>query len=431
MFTKDEMKKIVSSAAAKKEFALLYGAGEEMFAKQSARYERLVDSYIAHFGDKGEAPAFFSAPGRTEIVGNHTDHNNGCVLAAAVTLDTLAAAAPNGTDTVRLYSAGYDKEFVIDLHDLEKKDSEINTTDAILRGVCYKCREMGIPVKGFNADVTSLVLGGSGLSSSAAFEVLLITVVDGLFGGGQMDGVTRAKVGQWVENVYFGKPSGLMDQSASSIGGLVGIDFADNTAPVVKAHAFDFEKAGYKVVVMAAKSSHADLTDEYAAIPAEMKAVAAALGKKVLRETSKEELMGNLPAVREQTSDRAVMRALHYFDENERVIKLYDAIDKGDLSAFLAGVIASGESSWKLLQNLYVGGRTSQSLALACALSEELLASCGGAWRVHGGGFAGTILAFVPEKSLETYVSAMNSVFGEGACTVLGIRPVGAKKVEL
>lgn len=431
MFTKEEMKKIVVSDAAKKEFALLYGAGEEMLAKQSERYAALVDSYIAHFSAEGVAPAFFSAPGRTEIVGNHTDHNNGCVLAAAVTLDTLAAAAPNGTNIVRLYSAGYDKEFTVDLGDLEKKESEINTTDAILRGVCFKCRELGIPVRGFNADVTSLVLGGSGLSSSAAFEVLLITVVDGLFGESSMDGVTRAKVGQWVENNYFGKPSGLMDQSASSIGGLVGIDFEDNTKPVVKAHAFDFEKAGYKVVVMAAKSSHADLTDEYASIPAEMKAVAAALGKKVLRETSEEELLASLSSVREKTSDRAVMRALHYFDENERVKKLYAAIDNGDLNAFLEGIIASGESSWKLLQNLYVGGRTSQSLALACALSEKLLKNVGGAWRVHGGGFAGTILAFVPEKALDTYVNAMNGVFGEGACTVLGIRPVGAKKVEL
>jgi galactokinase len=429
MFDKRTIAQSFAAEAAKEEFKKLYGGGEDVYKDQAARYEELLDEYADRFGCAGEAPAFFSAPGRTEIVGNHTDHNNGLVLAAAVTLDTLAAAAPTSDGVITLYSAGYEQPFVVDTRDLEMRQEEMNTTQALIRGVCRKLRDMGYSVGGFNAAVTSRVLGGSGLSSSAAFEVMLVCVLDGLYNGGILDGVTRAKISQWVENRYFGKPSGLMDQSASSIGGLVGIDFkmAD---PKIEALSFDFEARGFNVVVLATNSSHGDLTQEYAAIPEEMRAVARALGGSTLRNFKVEQLLSRLPEIRQATSDRAVLRALHYYDENERVKAILEAVRAGDLDAFLSGVIASGESSWKLLQNLYVGGSDQQSLALACALSERMLKGCG-AWRVHGGGFAGTILAFVPHYKLETYVATMDQVFGKGACTVLGIRPVGAKKVDL
>lgn len=429
MFDKKALDSQLLTDAAKKEFHLLYGGGEDVVQDQRARYAALVEDYAAHFGTDGAQPVFFSSPGRTEIVGNHTDHNNGLVLAAAVSLDTLACAAPTQDGVITLYSAGYAQPFVVDTRDLEIKEEEKNTTFALIRGVCCKLRDMGYEIGGFNAAVTSRVLGGSGLSSSAAFEVLLVSILDGLYNGSIIDGVTRAKISQWVENVYFGKPSGLMDQSACSIGGLVGIDFK-NSDPKIEEYNFDFEARGFHVVVLATRSSHDDLTDEYAAIPAEMKAVAAAMGGKVLRDFKAEQLLEHMAEVREKTSDRAVMRALHYYDENERVKAMYKALEAGDLDAFLAGVIASGESSWKMLQNLYVGGSSAQSLALACALSERILKGCG-AWRVHGGGFAGTILAFVPHDKLNTYVEQMDAVFGQGACTVLGIRPVGAKKVEL
>ena len=311
----------------------------------------------------------------------------------------------------------------------EKKEAEKYTTDALIRGVCRKLHDMGYAIGGFNAAVTSRVLSGSGLSSSAAFEVLLVCILDGLYNGSILDGVTRAKISQWVENNYFGKPSGLMDQSACSIGGLVGIDFK-HADPKIGSYSFDFAARGFSLVVLATNSSHDDLTDGYAAIPREMRAVAEALGGKVLRDVKVEQLLERLPEVRQKTSDRAVLRALHYYDENERVRAMYTALENGDLDAFLDNVIRSGESSWKLLQNLYVGGSTEQSLALACALSERMLRGSG-AWRVHGGGFAGTILAFVPHYKLAAYVEKMNAVFGAGACTVLDIRPVGAKKVEL
>lgn len=429
MFDKRTIAAGLRTEAAKREFHLLYGGTERTAAEQADRYEALLTAYAEHFGCEGEAPAFFSSPGRTEIVGNHTDHNNGLVLAAAVTLDTLAAAAPTGDGIITLYSQGYDKPFVVDTRDLEKKEAEKNTTDALIRGVCRKLHDMGYAIGGFNAAVTSRVLSGSGLSSSAAFEVLLVSILDGLYNGSILDGVTRAKISQWVENNYFGKPSGLMDQSACSIGGLVGIDFK-HADPKIGSYSFDFAARGFSLVVLATNSSHDDLTDEYAAIPREMRAVAEALGGKVLRDVKVEQLLERLPEVRQKTSDRAVLRALHYYDENERVRAMYTALENGDLDAFLDNVIRSGESSWKLLQNLYVGGSTEQSLALACALSERMLRGSG-AWRVHGGGFAGTILAFVPHYKLASYVEKMNAVFGAGACTVLDIRPVGAKKVEL
>ena len=288
MFDKSAIAASLRTEAAKKEFHLLYGGSDRAAAEEADRYEALLETYVSRFGCQGETPVFFSSPGRTEIVGNHTDHNNGRVLAAAVTLDTLAAAAPTQDGIITLYSAGYDAPFVVDTADLEKKEEEKNTTFALIRGVCRKLRDMGYEVGGFNAAVTSRVLSGSGLSSSAAFEVLLVCILDGLYNGSILDGVTRAKISQWVENNYFGKPSGLMDQSACSIGGLVGIDFK-HADPKISAYSFDFEARGFSLVVLATRSSHDDLTDEYASIPREMKAVAEVLGAVEGRESRRKE----------------------------------------------------------------------------------------------------------------------------------------------
>ncbi len=416
----------LQSEAGARALKALYGENEETLKKQRARYLALQQKHEALFG--AAETAFFSAPGRTEIGGNHTDHNHGCVLAAAVTLDMLACVSPTTDGVITLYSEGYERPFVVDTASLEMDPKEAGTTTALIRGVCFKLKELGLKVGGFNGVMTSDVLSGSGLSSSAAFEVLMACVLDGLWNGGKLDAVERAKLCQYVENNYFGKPSGLMDQSACSVGGLVGIDFADPKAPVFSSVQYDFAARGFSVVVVATRSSHDDLTQEYASIPAEMRSVAACFGKETLRDVDPAEFYAHLPCGK--VSDRALLRAMHFFSESERVRGMVQALKEDRLPDFLARIVESGESSWKLLQNLYVGGSDSQSLALACALSEHILKGSGG-WRVHGGGFAGTILAFVPGALLNEYVRTLNAVFGDGACTVLGIRACGPVRVEL
>ena len=406
----------------------LYGAHEGVLLRQRERYLALERAHAALFGPK--ETHFFSSPGRTEIGGNHTDHNHGRVLAAAVTLDMLACVSVSGDSLITLYSKGYDKPFVVDSRDTDYRPEEEGSTQALIRGVCAQLRQRGLAVGGFNGVMVSDVLSGSGLSSSAAFEVLLAAILDGLFNGGTLDPVERAKLCQVVENRYFGKPSGLMDQSACSVGGLVGIDFEDVDAPRFEQLQYDFEAKGYSLVVVATRSSHDDLTDEYASIPKEMKQVAEAFGCQTLRQVDPALFYQHLGQLRRSLSDRALMRAMHFFGENQRVADQLQALQQDRLADFLSMVVDSGESSWRLLQNLYVGGQTAQSLALACALSEKLLKGRG-AWRVHGGGFAGTILAFVPEAQLAAYVQAMDGLFGAGAATVLGIRPVGPVEVAL
>lgn len=409
-------------------FKQLYGAGDDVFAKQMRRYEALKQEHRRLFGQADTL--FFSSPGRTEIGGNHTDHNNGRVLAAAVTLDMLACVSKTDDGIITLYSKGYEKPFVINTAQLALVPEEAGTSLALIRGVCFKLRELGQALGGFNAVMTSDVLSGSGLSSSAAFEVLVGAILLGLYGDGRLSAVELAKLCQFAENVYFGKPSGLMDQCACAVGSLVGIDFKDGASPIVRSVDYDFAKSGYCLVVVATRSSHDDLTAEYASIPAEMKQVAKQFQAETLRAVDEDKFFSRLPELREKVSDRALLRSLHFFNENRRVNQQLCALETGDLAAFLQLVNESGLSSWTLLQNLYVGGQTSQSLALACALSRELL-SPEGAWRVHGGGFAGTILAFVPNARLKNYVSAMDALFGSGACTVLGIRPLGPVAAKL
>lgn len=388
---------------------------------QLPRYAALADDFRAHFGREPEM--FVSAPGRTEVVGNHTDHQNGRVLAAAVNLDTVAAVAANGRDEVKLYSAGYDEPFVVELTDLTVHDSEKNTTFSLIRGVAARLKELGYAIGGFDAQVTSTVFKGSGLSSSAAFEVMLVAAFDALFNNWSIDPKLNARISQFAENVYFGKPSGLLDQSASAVGGLVAMDFAPAIAEV-EAINYDFGKKGYAVCVVSVGGEHGNLTDAYASIPLEMKQVAKLMGAELLEKITPEELEAALPKLKNRVSDRAILRAFHFVDETRRAAHAAQALKDDDLQAFFADVIGSGESSWKLLQNLHVEASDNQEMPLALEMSRRMLAGRG-AWRIHGGGFAGTILAFVPNDLVEKYSEAMDSVFGEHATTVLSIRPEG------
>ena len=388
---------------------------------QLPRYSALADDFRARFGREPEM--FVSAPGRTEVVGNHTDHQNGRVLAGAVNLDTVAAVAANGRDVVTLYSAGYDAPFVVDLSDLTVREDEKNTTFSLIRGVAARLKELGYAIGGFDAQVTSTVFKGSGLSSSAAFEVMLVAAFDALFNNWSIDPKLNARISQFAENVYFGKPSGLLDQSASAVGGLVAMDFAPAIADV-EAINYDFGKKGYAVCVVSVGGEHGNLTDAYAAIPVEMKQVARCMGAELLEKITPEELEKALPKLKNKVSDRAILRAFHFVDETRRAAHAAQALKDDDLNAFFADVIASGESSWKLLQNLHVEASDNQEMPLALEMSRRMLEGRG-AWRIHGGGFAGTILAFVPMDMVEKYSAAMDAVFGAHATTVLSIRPEG------
>lgn len=366
----------------------------------------------------------FSAPGRTEISGNHTDHQHGCVLAAAVSMESVAEVTLRTDSIIRVASEGY-APVAIDLGDLSIHGSEKNTTAALVRGVAAAFAQRGCRLQGFDASVHSTVLPGSGLSSSAAFEVLIGTILNELFFEKKLSAVEIAQIGQYAENVYFGKPCGLMDQTASSVGGLVFIDFADPTKPIVERVEFDFAHCGYTLCILDSGADHADLTDEYAAIPAEMRAVASQLGVEVLRDADEAAFYAKLGTIRKQTGDRAALRAMHFFDENRRVQQQVQAIRRGDFEAFLQGVRDSGRSSWMLLQNVIpFGAKAHQQMALALAACEKQLGGRG-ACRVHGGGFAGTILAFVPDAELAQFRTAMESVLGAGSCHVLQIRQQG------
>ena len=376
----------------------------------------------------GCAPArYFSAPGRTEISGNHTDHQRGCVLAAAVDLHTRAAVSPNGTDRIRVQSKGYPMVEVM-LSDLSPVEAEKNTTAALVRGVAARFAQLGCKVGGFDAYIESSVLPGSGLSSSAAFEVLLGTVINHLFYDGKATQPEIAQIGQYAENVFFGKPSGLMDQMASAVGGMVHIDFADKEKPVITPLKVDF--SGYALCILDSGADHADLTDEYAAIPTEMQSVCRCFGKEVLRDVSEEEFYVNLPALRKTCGDRAVLRCLHIFNENRRVAKQVEALEKGDFDGFLQLVRESGQSSWVYLQNvLTTGAVKNQAVAVALALCEKYLQGLG-AYRVHGGGFAGTVQAWVPLDMAEFFRENVEKTLGKGACHILSIRPQGGVEMQ-
>ncbi len=415
----------IRSGRADAALAALYG--EQDVPSQRARYAALLETFAARFPASGPA-SLFSAPGRTEVGGNHTDHNAGRVLAAAVNLDAIAAAAPRLDGVIRVASEGYG-EAEVDTDELPPVEAEQGTFAALIRGVCAGLAQRGHRVGGFDACVTSAVLKGSGLSSSAAFEVLIATILNHLHNRGRVAPIVLAQIGQYAENVYFGKPCGLMDQTTSALGGFVTIDFRDAAQPLVRKLEFDFAASGHALVIVDTGGDHADLTDDYAAVRREMQSVAEALGGRVLRDVTREQVLANIPALRAQAGDRAILRALHFFEDDRRVVAQADALEAGDTDRFLQLVVESGRSSWMLLQNCYQPWNARvQGITLALAMSERILEGRG-AWRVHGGGFAGTIQAFVPRDLLPGYLSAMRAVFGEGACLELRVRPKGAVPV--
>ncbi|MBQ2854469.1 MAG: galactokinase [Oscillospiraceae bacterium] len=388
----------------------------------SEKKSALDAGFAAAFG--GAPDRYFSAPGRTEIGGNHTDHQRGRVLAAAVNLDTVAAVRLNGTDTIRILSKGYPMS-VVNVSELTPVESEINTTSALIRGVAARFTQLGCTVKGFDAYCESTVLPGSGLSSSAAYEVLIGTIVNHLFFEGKVSQPEVAMIGQYAENVFFGKPCGLMDQMASSVGNLITIDFFDKENPVIQPLNVDFSAYGHALCIIDSGADHADLTDEYAAIPGEIKAIAAHFGKEVLTQIEEADFYAAIPTLRKTCGDRAVMRAVHFYQENARVPLQVAALENGDFNRFLSLVKQSGYSSWMYLQNVIPAGyKQHQDVAVALALCEHYLQGQG-AYRVHGGGFAGTVQAFVPFDILDSFVAGIDGALGAGACHILSIRPQG------
>ncbi|MBO5448159.1 MAG: galactokinase [Ruminococcus sp.] len=398
----------------------------DMLDIQKKRYENAALEFQKLYGEKPKY--FFSAPGRTEVCGNHTDHNLGCVMAAGVSLDVIAAVSPADNMIITVKSEGFPMD-EINADDTGICEEQKNTSAALIKGMAAGFRKNGHNVGGFKAYTTSNVLKGSGLSSSAAFEVLIGTVLNGLYNDGRVSDVEVAQLAQYAENVYFGKPSGLMDQMASSVGGFITIDFADINDPVINSVDFDFSASGHCLCIVDTKGNHADLTPEYAAIPPEMKSVAQFFGKEFLREISKEDVLENICEIRKKCGDRAVLRSLHFFDDNERVSRESAALNNGDFGSFLKLVNESGNSSLAYLQNIFAPCSVrEQGLTLALYLAKSILGD-EGACRVHGGGFAGTIQAFVPVHKLEKFKAETERVFGEGACYVLSVRNCGGTQV--
>ncbi|WP_455493800.1 galactokinase [Eubacterium sp.] len=395
--------------------------------EQKPRYVETLNDFGELFGYDREVN-IMSAPGRTEVCGNHTDHNNGKVLAASINLDAIAVVSKNDDNTIRVKSKGHNMN-VVDLNDLVPNEANFGSSTTLVQGVAATIKNLGYKVAGFDACTTSDVMGGSGLSSSAAFEVLLGSVLSYMFNDGKISPVEIAKVAQYSENVFFGKPCGLLDQMASSVGTFVTIDFKSTKDPVIKKIDFDFSKSGHSLCIVDTHGNHSDLTDDYAAVRAEMESVAQALGKNVLREVSYDDFFAALPELTGRVNDRAILRAIHFFNENKRVEKAVECLENNDFEGFKQVIIDSGRSSFMLNQNVYTPKKpTEQKLSLALAISKELLDGKG-AWRVHGGGFAGTIQAFVPNDMLDVYKKTIEGVFGEGSCHVLIIRPVGGTQV--
>ena len=403
--------------------ASLYCCSPAETASEAARYTAVLDGLEKTFGSHAEA-GLYSAPGRTEIGGNHTDHQHGRVLAGSVNIDMIAAAAPNDKNQLRVQSEGYDL-CVIDLNDLEARKEEENTTAALLRGECAAFTQRGAKLAGLDVYISSNVPKGSGVSSSAAFEVLIGVILNDCFMTEKVSPIAIAQIGQLAENVYFGKPCGLMDQMASSVGNIITIDFASPAKPVVEPVAVDFSKAGLALCILDSGADHADLTDEYAAIPAECRAVAAVCGGEVLRDVPFETFLAKLPECRRQCGDRAVLRAFHIYADNDRVAKQVAALRDDDFDTFLRLVNESGRSSWEYLQNVIPAGyKEHQEVGVTIAAAKHLLGGKG-AVRVHGGGFAGTVQAFVPVEMLAEFKAGMEAILGEGRCHVLSIRPEG------
>ncbi|MCD7775074.1 MAG: galactokinase [Clostridiales bacterium] len=405
----------------------IYFTDEEV-EKQKERYMKILDLFCSLYDSERDI-RFFSAPGRTEVCGNHTDHNRGKVMAAAVNLDAVAAAGKNDENTVRVKSAEYDKVDVVDLADLTPHADEFGKSQGLIRGVCAGFKNRGYNVGGFDAATMTQVISGSGLSSSAAFEVLVGTVMNYLYNDGKVSAVEIAQIAQYAENVFFDKPCGLMDQMACSVGSFVKIDFKDTENPVIEPVDFDFASCGHRLCIVDTRANHADLTDEYAAIRLEMEKAASCFGKSALRDVDASEFTSNLAMVREKAGDRCLLRGIHFYGENNRVERAVNALENKDFEGFKSVITESGFSSYMYNQNVFSAKQPlSQPVSVALAVSDYILRGKG-AWRVHGGGFAGTIQAFVPENLLREYKDAMENLFGEGACYVLNIRPLGGTEI--
>lgn len=428
MISPAHVRQAITSPAMHDVMAVLCGPDPAVLSEQAGRWQHLADLFAACFPEHSQV-RLFSTPGRTEIGGNHTDHQRGRVLCASVDLDIIAVAAPNQDNVIRLQSEGFPKMDVIDLARLEPVAAEKEHSASLIRGIAAAFRQRGCTIGGFDAYTTSRVPKGSGLSSSAAFEVLVATVLDELWNGGRLAPVERAIIGQYAENNYFGKPSGLMDQCGCSVGGFMSIDFLDPANPVVRPIDLDFSATGHTLVITNTGGSHADLTADYASIPNDMRKVAALFGQPVLRAVDEAQFWQTLPQLRGQVSDQAILRAIHFFQDNERVRLQADALNRRDFAAFLTLVRKSGLSSRSQLQNVYSDRYPQdQPISLALSVSEKILDGRG-ACRVHGGGFAGTIQAFVPNDRVSAYLEAMRALFGAQAPWQMRIRPLGS--VEL
>ncbi len=429
MINSKEMKALLAEKKLDEAFSAVYQ--KNTYATQYERYTKVLADFTELFDENEERDVMLlSAPGRSEICGNHTDHNFGLVLAAGISLDAIAVASKTDNGIIRIKSAGHDMD-VVDCSDLEVKPEEEGRSQSIVRGIVARFVQLGYNVGGFDAATASQVLSGSGLSSSAAFEVLVCAMLNHLYNDGKLDPVEIAQISQYSENVYFGKPCGLLDQMACSVGGFVNIDFADPSKPVIKKINFDFTKYGYNLCIVDTKGSHSDLTDEYAAVRGEMEAVAEHLGKKVLRQVTLEEVISNAKTISEKLGERAVLRAIHYFGENRRVGELITCLENEDIASFLEIIKESGRSSYMYNQNVYTcKSPKNQPLSLALCVSEAILGE-GNAWRVHGGGFAGTIQAFVKDDVLDKYTESMKALFGDDSCYVLSIRPFGGVKLDI
>ena len=431
MATSAELKQNILNGGYDQAFAKLYGADTATVAAQRVRYVDMIDHFEENFGT-GRTVCLYSAPGRTEIGGNHTDHNNGVVIAAAVNLDIIAVVAKNDENVVRVISHGFGKIDDVNLRDLTPQPVEAEHSASLIRGVAAGIVKDGGKVGGFDCYSTSNVLRGSGLSSSAAFEVCIGAILRGEYNNNDMEKFSQVKIaqiGQFAENVFFGKPCGLMDQTACAVGGVITIDFKNPEKPVVGQTAIDLAKHGFVMCISDTKGSHADLTDDYAAIRREMESVAEQFGKKVLRDVDEDEFYKAIPQLRKAVGDRAVVRAIHFYNDCRRAAALCDAVRADDMDTFLKLIVEGGHSSFEFNQNAYsIKNPQEQGVPLALAISQKVL-NGRGAWRLQGGGFAGTIQAFVPLALLETYKNAIDAVFGAGSCHVLSVRNYGAVMV--
>lgn len=419
----EETLSLLDSEKARKRMEELYG--REQAEENAGRYRDMIEKFKNTYGDKDIF--MFSAPGRTEISGNHTDHNHGKVLAGSINLDCVGIAAKNDSSKVNLVSETFNQKFTIDLEDLEPSERKAGTED-LVRGLLQGFQEFGYKIGGFDAYITSNVISSAGVSSSAAFEMLLCSMINTFFNEGRMDTVAYAHVGKYAENVYWDKGSGLLDQMACAVGGLIAIDFKDPAAPVVEKIDFDFASMNHSLMIVQTGKGHADLSADYSSVPNEMKKVAEYFGKEVCAEITKEQVIKNLKGVREFAGDRSVMRALHFFEENERVEAEVAALKEGRFQDFLDGITASGNSSWKWLQNCFTNAAyQEQGITVALALTELFLAEKKrGACRIHGGGFAGVIMAMIPNDLVEEYTAYMEEALGEGCVYRMTIRPYGA-----